>query len=58
MPDKEQYGNTKSELLARIDVAMGGNVGEEMVFGVEKTTSGKYSPHFTISLLLYSILPW
>lgn len=40
IPDKETYSMTKSQMLAQMDVAMGGRVAEELVFGSEKVTSG------------------
>lgn len=40
LPEKEAYNHTKSQLLARMDVAMGGRVAEEMIYGTEKVTTG------------------
>jgi len=40
VPDKEQYNMTKSQLLAEMDVSMGGRVAEELVFGPDKVTTG------------------
>jgi len=40
VPDKEQYGHTKSQLMAEMDVSMGGRVAEELVFGPDKVTTG------------------
>ncbi|XP_053389355.1 ATP-dependent zinc metalloprotease YME1 homolog [Mercenaria mercenaria] len=40
MPEEDLYGNTKAQLLARIDVAMGGRVGEEIMHGKEQVTDG------------------
>jgi len=40
VPDKEQYNMTKSQLLAQMDVSMGGRVAEELVFGPDKVTTG------------------
>ena len=42
-PEKEQYQTTKAQMLAQLDVAMGGRVAEEMIFGEDKITSGAYS---------------
>ena len=36
VPDKEEYNLTRSQLLARMDVAMGGRVAEELIYGNEK----------------------
>merc|ERR1712200_218352 len=43
IPEKERYHVTKSQLLAMMDVAMGGRAAEELVFGLEKITSGASS---------------
>ena len=36
------YGQTKAQLLAQIDVSMGGRIGEELLYGADKVTSGKF----------------
>jgi len=36
VPDKEEYNTTRSQLLASMDVAMGGRVAEEMIYGADK----------------------
>lgn len=43
LPEKDELSLTKSQLLARIDVAMGGRVAEELVFGPERVTTGASS---------------
>jgi len=43
IPEKERYHVTKSQLLAMMDVAMGGRAAEELIFGIEKITSGASS---------------
>jgi len=43
VPDKEEYNTTRAQLLARMDVAMGGRVAEEMIYGIEKITTGASS---------------
>ena len=43
IPEKERYHVTKSQLLAMMDVAMGGRAAEELVFGLDKVTSGASS---------------
>lgn len=43
IPDKEEYGRTKSQLLASLDCAMGGRAAEELIFGADKVTSGAQS---------------
>ncbi len=43
VPDKDEYSTTKQQMMAHIDVCMGGKVAEEMVFGPEFVTSGATS---------------
>jgi len=40
IPAKEQYQVTKTEMLATIDVLMGGRAAEELIFGSDQITSG------------------
>ncbi|XP_060531979.1 ATP-dependent zinc metalloprotease YME1L [Cylas formicarius] len=43
IPEKERYHVTKSQLLAMMDTMMGGRAAEELVFGMDKITSGASS---------------
>lgn len=43
IPEKEQYHVTKAQLLAMVDVCMGGRAAEELIFGLDKVTSGASS---------------
>lgn len=40
--EKEVYNKSKCQLLAEMDVAMGGRVAEELVYGGEKVTTGEF----------------
>lgn len=40
LPDMDKYDQTKRELLARLDVCMGGKIAEEMTKGKNDVTSG------------------
>ncbi|ODV95485.1 hypothetical protein PACTADRAFT_50201 [Pachysolen tannophilus NRRL Y-2460] len=40
LPEMDKHDITKSECFARLDVAMGGKVAEEMIYGPDNTTSG------------------
>ena len=44
--EEQQYGQTRKELLARMDVCMGGYLGEEMFMGGEEHTTGGVSSDF------------
>ena len=57
--DTTQY--RKIELLGKIDIKLGGMVSEELIFGENQITSGKYDMCINISycsIPIYSILPW
>lgn len=43
IPEKETYNKTKAQLLAEIDVCMGGRVAEEFIYGTDKVTTGAES---------------
>ncbi|XP_055546936.1 ATP-dependent zinc metalloprotease YME1L isoform X1 [Wyeomyia smithii] len=43
IPEKERYHVTKQQLLAMMDTMMGGRAAEELIFGVDKITSGASS---------------
>lgn len=40
VPENDMYSRTKSQLLAQMDVAMGGRVAEELIFGADQVTTG------------------
>ena len=42
LPEKDDLSWTKKQLLAKIDVSMGGRVAEEMIFGEDAITTGFY----------------
>lgn len=43
LPERDHPSLTKQQLLARLDVAMGGRVAEELVFGPDRITTGAAS---------------
>ena len=43
VPDRDEYSTTKRQLLAQIDVCMGGRAAEELVFGADSVTTGATS---------------
>ncbi|KXS16848.1 ATP-dependent metallopeptidase Hfl [Gonapodya prolifera JEL478] len=40
LPETDKYTHTKRELLARIDVCMGGRAAEELIYGPDEITTG------------------
>ncbi|KAI5362378.1 putative peptidase M41, AAA+ ATPase domain, ATPase, AAA-type, core, peptidase, FtsH [Septoria linicola] len=43
LPELDKVSESKKDLLARIDVAMGGKVAEEIIYGAENVTTGASS---------------
>ncbi|XP_018423005.1 PREDICTED: ATP-dependent zinc metalloprotease YME1L1 isoform X3 [Nanorana parkeri] len=43
LPENDRWSETKSQLLAQMDVSMGGRVAEEIIFGPENITTGASS---------------
>ena len=41
LPEKDELSWSKKQYLAKMDVAMGGRVAEEIIFGADNITSGK-----------------
>lgn len=42
MPEKDELNWSKAQLLAKLDVSMGGRVAEELIFGKEHVTTGRF----------------
>ena len=40
LPEKDELSWSKKQLLAKMDVCMGGRVAEEMIFGEDSITTG------------------
>uniref|UniRef100_A0A8B9R2B0 YME1-like 1b n=1 Tax=Astyanax mexicanus TaxID=7994 RepID=A0A8B9R2B0_ASTMX len=43
LPENDRWSETRSQLLAQMDVSMGGRVAEELIFGNENITTGASS---------------
>eukprot|EP00252_Welwitschia_mirabilis_P025770 TRINITY_DN8196_c0_g1_i1.p1 TRINITY_DN8196_c0_g1~~TRINITY_DN8196_c0_g1_i1.p1 ORF type:complete len:800 (-),score=192.72 TRINITY_DN8196_c0_g1_i1:591-2990(-) len=43
LPDKDETSVSKAQLLASLDVCMGGRVAEELIFGQDSVTTGAHS---------------
>jgi ATP-dependent metalloprotease len=42
LPEKEEYTHNRAQLMAQMDIAMGGRVAEEIMFGTDKVTTGSH----------------
>ncbi|MBN3288003.1 YMEL1 metalloprotease, partial [Polyodon spathula] len=49
LPENDRWSETRSQLLAQMDVSMGGRVAEELIFGNENITTGKSAMFYCIS---------
>lgn len=56
LPEEDKYGQTKEELLAFIDVAMGGRVAEELIYGNDDITTGCSSDLSKASQIAYEFV--
>ncbi|PIK37533.1 putative ATP-dependent zinc metalloprotease YME1L1 [Apostichopus japonicus] len=43
LPEMDQWNETKAQLLAQMDICMGGRIGEELIFGTDYVTTGASS---------------
>lgn len=41
LPENDRWSETRAQLMAQMDVSMGGRVAEELIFGNENITTGE-----------------
>jgi len=41
LPENDRWSETRSQLLAQMDVCMGGRAAEELIFGSDHITTGQ-----------------
>ena len=46
LPEVDELSWSKKQLLAKMDVCMGGRVAEELVFGKDSITTGLFNTYF------------
>jgi ATP-dependent metalloprotease len=51
LPDRDEVSATRAQLLAKLDVLMGGRVAEELVYGSDNVTTGAGSDFFQATRL-------
>lgn len=56
LPEEDKYGQNKQELIAFIDVAMGGRVAEEIIYGNDDITTGCSSDLTRATEVAYAIV--
>ena len=56
LPDGDQTSMSRKQMLARMDVAMGGRVAEELIYGADNVTSGASSDIQAATRIAYAMV--